>query len=183
MFLAIVALATVAVPANAASLPRIFALQFDSTTDDFLGLGATLPQTHLLLAEINDGGDYLSITLLNGATFTPVTTFDVTASGWTIGNGAVNDSFTLTALQTGAPRLLTFTINTTPGTVNDTVQNVANADAILRQPAVLGSAFQFTNLLGGAGYQGIITAVPEPSSMALLLGCVTVGGLIRRRRS
>ncbi len=179
----VVAFSCVSSSAQAATLGRIFALQFNTLSGpDFLGLGA-LPKNLELLAVMDDGGLFTDLRLFNGSIAGGApqigTPFDLTTSFWTIGNGAT-DTFTMQAF---APvgRVLNFTIDNLPSSVANNTQNVANADAILRQPAVLGSAFSLFAF--GQGYQGTVQAVPEPGTMALLIGAVTGIGYYRRRKA
>lgn len=180
---AVVALSS-ASTVQAATLSRIFLLRFETASADFMGLGA-LPQSLSLLATLDDSaGNFTRLELYNGDLGTGakplINTFNGAASFWSIGNGPT-DTFSLTGFSATNPgRILSFTINTFPGAVSDTNGTVANADAILRQPAVLGGAFTFGN---ATGYAGTIQAVPEPGTMALLVGAVACVGLYRRRKA
>lgn len=170
--------------ASAATLTRIFALRIDTITNDFFGIGPA-PTNLLLVAGIDDGGGFSDLRLFDGAisnNFLLGPGLDLGAAGWSVGNGPV-DTFTFNGLQSGGTnRLLSFTVNNQASTVNDTNTTVANADALLREPAVLGGSFTFNSLVTGLGYSGTILAVPEPSSMAVLFGVVSCAGFIRRRR-
>ena len=83
---AVVALGSVS-SAQAATLSRIFSLRFETTTADFMGLGA-LPTTLSLIATLDDAtGNFAGLRLYNGDLgLVPgaplINTFDSVTSFW-----------------------------------------------------------------------------------------------------
>lgn len=166
---------------QAAPISALFVGSFTSTSagGDFLGTGVPTP-FHLYLT-FNDGGTFGSGVLRTQAGVN-LATIDTANAGWTLGNGG-SDTLNVLAGTSIPNRILNFTL-TGPST---TIATNSTANASITSPFFTGSstlpaAISFTNLLG-QGYQGQITAIPEPTTMGLLIGAVACIGVWQRRRS
>lgn len=132
-----------------------------------------------------DGGVF-SNGVLRHVDGTLLATVDTGNASWSIFNGTppAVDQLDILAL-TNAPgaRFLSFSLQS-PGTAvtSNSVALGDNMIPFLQVGAILPQPINFVNFLG-QGYQGTITAVPEPTTMGLLLcGVAGVAVWHRRRR-